>query len=489
MTDIVGFVDSTAVVLFLSDRELHTGRAARVDTPHGDVLSDILMSTMDIVLQLSKDGQIAEVRSSLGHTLDALTLSWRGHDLRETLTVESIPKFDAALLDMQTTQSEPRNLELNHAVDGAVDLPIRYTLRALPGTDILLLVGRDLSSISEAQQHLVNAQIELERDYEAHRDAETRFRVLLEGTKEAVMFVSCATGRITNLNRRAASLLGAEKQSITGQAVAQEFDGRRRGELIEALTAAAFADPSNTVSVKARRSQKPLLISPQLFRIDNERMLYCSIDTDEGAAQSTAPELAVRMASLFDRGPDAILFTDTSGQILSGNEAFLSLIEAPHLASLRGRSISDFFARGVIDMKAILENTAKSGALPLYATHMVSELGNDVPAEISASTVRSNDETVLAMVVRDARRAEAVWRPNGSAQSGGDMRSVMELVGSTTLKKIVADTTDMVEKMCIETAVELTQNNRVAAAEMLGLSRQSLYVKLRKYGLLSREKD
>jgi DNA-binding NtrC family response regulator len=50
----------------------------------------------------------------------------------------------------------------------------------------------------------------------------------------------------------------------------------------------------------------------------------------------------------------------------------------------------------------------------------------------------------------------------------------------------VAATTDVVEKMCIETAVELTDNNRVAAAEMLGLSRQSLYVKLRKYGLLSK---
>ncbi|MDC0114520.1 hypothetical protein OAI45_05505, partial [Planktomarina temperata] len=29
-----------------------------------------------------------------------------------------------------------------------------------------------------------------------------------------------------------------------------------------------------------------------------------------------------------------------------------------------------------------------------------------------------------------------------------------------------------------------TSNNRVAAAEMLGLSRQSLYVKLRKYDLV-----
>jgi DNA-binding NtrC family response regulator len=47
----------------------------------------------------------------------------------------------------------------------------------------------------------------------------------------------------------------------------------------------------------------------------------------------------------------------------------------------------------------------------------------------------------------------------------------------------------VIEKQCIARAVELTENNRVAAAEMLGLSRQSLYVKLRKYGLLNRQAD
>ena len=67
------------------------------------------------------------------------------------------------------------------------------------------------------------------------------------------------------------------------------------------------------------------------------------------------------------------------------------------------------------------------------------------------------------------------------------MRSVIELIGSQSLKDIVAKTTDVIEKMCIETAVQLTSNNRVAAAEMLGLSRQSLYVKLRKYDLLKKE--
>ena len=67
--------------------------------------------------------------------------------------------------------------------------------------------------------------------------------------------------------------------------------------------------------------------------------------------------------------------------------------------------------------------------------------------------------------------------------------SVMELVGFAELKDIVAETADVVESMCIETAVELTRNNRVAAAEMLGLSRQSLYVKLRKYGLIGNDSE
>ena len=51
------------------------------------------------------------------------------------------------------------------------------------------------------------------------------------------------------------------------------------------------------------------------------------------------------------------------------------------------------------------------------------------------------------------------------------------------MKDIVGETTDLIEQLCIEAALELTRNNRAAAAEMLGLSRQSLYVKLRRYGL------
>ena len=58
-----------------------------------------------------------------------------------------------------------------------------------------------------------------------------------------------------------------------------------------------------------------------------------------------------------------------------------------------------------------------------------------------------------------------------------------ELIGRVSLKEMVRESTDMIEKLCIEAALDLTGDNRASAAEMLGLSRQSLYVKLRRYGM------
>jgi transcriptional regulator PpsR len=153
--------------------------------------------------------------------------------------------------------------------------------------------------------------------------------------------------------------------------------------------------------------------------------------------------------------------------------------------SLKGRSVSEFLGRGAVDLKVILENTARTGSIRMYSTRIKGEHGTERSVEISSSALGAGDEMVFALLIRDTNRMEtSKTAPN--VRQEVDMRSVIELIGSQSLKSIVSRTTDVVEKMCIETAVEMTSNNRVAAAEMLGLSRQSLYVKLRKYGLLER---
>ena len=60
---------------------------------------------------------------------------------------------------------------------------------------------------------------------------------------------------------------------------------------------------------------------------------------------------------------------------------------------------------------------------------------------------------------------------------------VTQRVGRVPLKELVRESTDLIEALCIETALEVTQDNRASAAELLGLSRQSLYAKLRRFNI------
>ena len=103
--------------------------------------------------------------------------------------------------------------------------------------------------------------------------------------------------------------------------------------------------------------------------------------------------------------------------------------------------------------------------------------------EISGVFVESdNAPPCYGLTIRAVRRAS----PTPGVPRAGLSRSVeqlSELVGRVTLKELVRESTDLVERLCIEAALELTRNNRASAAEILGLSRQGLYSKLHKFGL------
>jgi DNA-binding NtrC family response regulator len=57
------------------------------------------------------------------------------------------------------------------------------------------------------------------------------------------------------------------------------------------------------------------------------------------------------------------------------------------------------------------------------------------------------------------------------------------------MKDLVRDTTDVIERMCIEAALKLTGNNRASTARVLGLSRQALYLKMNRFGIVDGEAE
>ncbi len=454
-----------------------------------EILGNIIAEVADLALVVNAEGLVLSVLINPANDGFRRLENLEGRNIREALTVESVPKFEERIARFVAGEGRVRPIELNHADSaGRWEYPLRYTLHRIGPDGAILMLGRDLRMVAEMQQQLVKAQIALERDYELQREYDTRLRVLMDSATESFAFVSGVTGKITDLNRAAARMFGRGRDDIVGTLFSDELEGRDRPDLLDALQTQAMTERSLPVKATLRRNGKEVSISSTLFRAAGDRLLLCRLDRDDRVA-SQEDALSRNLMDLYAAGPDGIVFTDENGAILSANDGFLSIIDAAHDLNVKGHSLSDFLARGSVDFKVLAENAARTGRMRLYPTKMAGEFGAPRPVEIAVTTLSGGKRSLFAFVIRDASRADSV-RPAGTAPVTDDnVRSVMELVGSATLKEIVAETTSVVEKMCIETAVELTMNNRVAAAEMLGLSRQSLYVKLRKYGLLARGDD
>lgn len=456
-----------------------------------EILGDIIAKVADVGVVISDVGTVLSVLANPENDGTSRLESWENADLRAVLTTESIPKFESRLAEFLDGAKDVRPVELNHTDGtGRWELPVRYSFHRIGPDGAILLLGRDLRPIAEMQQQLVQAQLALERDYEHQREFDTKFRVLMNNTVEPVLFINLQNGQISQANRAAANLLGCGIEVLLRSTLETHMTSTRRGDIADMLASHALSGDHGSVSFALCDNRGEVAIHPTVFRAAGERVMLCRLSTEE-AALPGSDELSQNVLSLYREGPEAMVFVSEAGGILSANEAFLDLVDVAHDINVRGRAIADYLQRGTVDFKVMSENASRAGKMRNYATKIAGAYSRPRAVDVSITAISAGAATVFAMVMRDASRAEATQTasPSGAANAEDYMRSVVELVGSATLKDIVAETTNVVEKMCIETAVELTMNNRVAAAEMLGLSRQSLYVKLRKFDLFSRDSD
>ena len=187
--------------------------------------------------------------------------------------------------------------------------------------------------------------------------------------------------------------------------------------------------------------------------------------------------------------PDGFVVTDPKGRIVTANSAFLDLIQLATQEQAEGELLSRWLGRSDIDLNVLLSNLREHGVVRLFVTLIHGALGSKEEVEVSAVSVPNAKETCLGFAIRSVgSRQLKIAEPIGR-QLPSSVKQLTELVGHVSLKDLVRETTDMIERMSIEAALELTSDNRASAAELLGLSRQSLYAKLHRYGLGDLQSD
>jgi transcriptional regulator PpsR len=149
---------------------------------------------------------------------------------------------------------------------------------------------------------------------------------------------------------------------------------------------------------------------------------------------------------------------------------------------VRDEPIDRWLGRSSVEIETFLGNTAQHGAARQFATIVRGEFGSIEEVEASAVFVADPEHPCFGLTIR-ANGRKAAAKVLGEHELPRSVQQMTGLVGQVPLKNLVRETTDLIERLCIEAALELVGDNRASAAEMLGLSRQSLYVKLRRYGL------
>jgi len=445
-----------------------------------DIAAKILAVAGDVALVLDEEGTVLDVAYGGVDVAREAFHVWRNRRWADTVTADSRHKVEEMLRAANEAQG-PRWREVNHpSLDGDV-VPIRYVTVPAGRDGRVIAIGRDLRAVSALQQRLIQAQQAMERDYARLRQAESRYRMLFQLAAEAVVILDGAR-KIIEINPAAAALISAPNGGAVGIPFARILDRESVEETSAYLAQVEAVGPSGSLLVRLKHEGREVALTASPFR--QEWGVHLLVRISPTRPDVETPSDAQRaLLDVLERMPDAFVVADEDLRILTANNAFLDLAQLPNITVARGRPLEDFLGRPGVDLNVLVGNLRQYGSVRGFATILRNQFDGVEDVEVSAVSAQDSDPPCLGFSIRIDRRRPAP-SPLGARELPRSVEQLTDLVGRVSLKEIVRETADIIERLCIEAALELSRNNRASAAEILGLSRQSLYSKLHRYGLV-----
>lgn len=357
-------------------------------------------------------------------------------------------------------------------------LPMEYTAVRLGKKGGLIAIGKNLQTVAELQARLVAAQQAMERDYWKRREVETRYRLLFDASNEAVLLVRAANLHVIEANPMAIRALGL---APNGRDFLAELAPADREPFQAMLIRAREQGKAPGILIHLGRERQPWLVRASSIA-SAPGAFYLLQLAPVGTAPVASPLPSVR--DLIECVPDGFVALNQHGIVVLANQAFLNMVEIGAKEFVLGEHLSRWLGRPGADIAVLIAHVQRQGQVRLFATTLHGELGTETEVEVSAA--RDEGESGhIGLLIRDV--GQRLPRPEGGAHLGGVLEPLTTQIGRSSLRDLVKSAVGVLERHHIEAALELTGGNRTAAAELLGLSRQSLYAKLDRYDLAGDE--
>jgi transcriptional regulator PpsR len=441
----------------------------------------------DMTLLLDMDGVIREATLSPAMGAESVD-GWLGRPWVEIAGEMGGDKVKRMVDDARVSGISAFR-QINQRFPSGLEIPMEFTTVLLGGRAGMLAIGKNLQAVAELQSRLIAAQQTMERDYWKLREIETRYRLVFDASNEAVLIVSAANLRIIEANPTAVEALNSQRrrnEDLSGRELLHEVAAADREAVRDMLARVRERGKALSILVHLGPEAKPWMLRGSLITAEPGHvfLLQFTAATDLSASVGKAGNSTVE--DLIDHLPDGFVALDDAGIICHANQAFLDLVQIGSKGSAIGESLGRWLSQPGADLNALLVNIQKHKTIRLFTTTIRGELGTETEIEISAGTGEAQQGQIGVLLRNVARRL-----PSGGEADllRSALRSMSEQIGKSSLRSLVKNTVGIVEQHYVKQALELAGGNRTATAELLGLSRQSLYAKLNRYGLEDKEPD
>jgi transcriptional regulator PpsR len=436
----------------------------------------------DITLLLDMDGVIREATLSpamQGESVDG----WLGRPWVEIAGDVGGDKVKRMVEDARASGISAFR-QINQRFPSGLEIPIEFTTVLLGGRAGMLAIGKNLQAVAELQSRLIAAQQTMERDYWKLREIETRYRLVFDASDEAVVIVSPANLRIVEANRSAVEALNSSRrrnEDLAGREFLHEVASEDREAVREMLNRVRERGKALSILVHLGPDAKSWMLRGSLIASDPGHVFLLQFTAAANAPIEREQDAGSTIEKLIDRLPDGFVALDETGVIQHANQAFLDLVQIGSKGSAIGESLGRWLWQPGADLNALLANIERHGTVRLFTTTVRGELGTDTEIEISAAQNDNEERKHIGVLLRNVARRLPVHGEGDLLRTA--LGSASEQIGKSSLRKLVKNAVSIVEQHYVKQALELAKGNRTATAELLGLSRQSLYAKLNLYGL------
>ena len=405
-----------------------------------------------------------------------------GHHLPDLVDPSSKETVQEKLAEARRTPGTPIRCDTSVEPRSGNAVPLLCWMCAEGDATDIRVAAIDLLPEASLRHQLLNAQHAMERDYWSKRRLEARYRRLLDMVSDGFIVVDDSSGRILEANPAASALLVAPGITLIGKPFPQGF-GEDARYTLERLTREARSVTTTVDGMLTNNDGLELNVAMIYLRQSGEGRLLIRLRDDSERDLNGA-----EFQSFFRDAPDGIVELDEQGIIVASNTAFLDMLGLVSSELVEGRRADRWIGRSAVDLNIVLDHSKHEGSVRLYSTTLRTETESSIDIGLSVSRVKKITPTRIMLFVRDITRRIT---PDQSVDDHlpRSIEQITERVGRVPLKELVKESTDVIEALCIEAALKLTSGNRASAAELLGLSRQSLYTKLRRFDLGDAEVD